>query len=107
MLFGRFTNRRIDSDPVLNRGNFTKGNPGLNHSKRAGIHAQKHNFRRGGGGHSQILFMGGPSIVQWIVNVLGGRTKVELIHLILEVDRSGNQSIGSIQAHNRQMIGVE
>ena len=90
MLSGRFANRRIDSDPALNSRDFAKGNPSLNHSKRAGIHAQKHNLRRGGGGHSQILFMGGPSIIQWIVNILGRRTKVELIHLILEVDRSGN-----------------
>lgn len=87
----RFGNRAFNSEPIANGADLAKRNAGLDHSKGPGIHAEKENSFLTVAKFSEIEFVTGPCIYQWIVNVGYGRGKLETVDVGSQAARRGQE----------------
>ena len=70
------TDRHLQPHPVADGGDLAERHASLGHAERAGIHAQKENLPRAGGGKAaQVGLMRSPSVVQWLVDEVRRRGK--------------------------------
>ena len=81
MFWNGFLNGCVNLQPIPHGYHFAKRNPGLGHTKRAGIHAEKNNTLGTAAIFAQIPFVRGPGVCQRIVNVGDGRRKTQTVNL--------------------------
>jgi hypothetical protein len=95
----RWLNMTFDPHPIPDEINLPEGNPGLQHSPRPGVHADKDNSLRGLPVSSGILGQWFARIVCGIVNEAYRPAERKPPDTSAELDRNGKQITGS-HGHN-------
>src|SRR5262245_45932971 len=85
-----------DAKPVAHGGDLTKGDAGLRHAERSGIHTEKHDALRGGSNPKQIFLVRFSGVTQRIVNVGDRWLKLKAIDLRRKLTRRVDQLLARI-----------
>lgn len=96
VLFFRGVDGGVDADPLSDGFDFAEGRSGLHHPERAGIHAQEDDSLRCGAVAFDVLGVGGPGVVEGLVDKGDGRGEGELIGLLAQRFGDIDQWVGRL-----------
>src|SRR6185503_5880031 len=68
-----------DAHPIPHRGNFTEWHTGLHHAVWTGIHPEKQHPLARGPELTDVSFVSGPRVIQWIVDVRHRRREAKTV----------------------------
>jgi len=80
MFTARLADRRFDPHPIAHRVDFAKRHTALHHAERAGVHAEEKDTFAAGSVLAEIHLVCAPRVIEWIVNMCGGRGEPQAIN---------------------------
>src|SRR2546430_5555455 len=80
MFTTRLADRRFDPHPIAHRVDFAKRHTALHHAERAGVHAEEKDTFEAGAVLADIRLARAPRVIEWIVNMCGGRERTQAGH---------------------------